>query len=166
MKPATPNVPGSESRSAVRHMMKSNNLWTSCALMLHLAGCASMGGSEAENYSTINGGDYVQEVRPDIYLIISKSGYYIPDEADPLLVVDKLITKLAGQGPEAARKRWEARANIVCGAEGYRAYKIEAFTYSANTGPYPRWIAAKSAYAVCNRKNYSDSGLKALFPYW
>lgn len=135
-------------------------------LFLGLGGCASTGGSENTGFSTINGGDHIQEVRPDIFLIISKSGYYIPDEEVPWMVIDKLVSKLSGQGPVAASNRWEVRANLICGSNGYRAYKIETFSYSANTGPYPRWVAGKSAYAVCNRKNYSETEIKALFPDW
>lgn len=82
------------------------------------------------------------------------------------MVVDKLMSKISGQGPAAASKRWEARANAVCGEKGYRVYKVETFSYSANTGPYPRWIAGQSAYAVCNRKQYSEADIKALFPDW
>ena len=146
--------------------MRINRLGAICGLMLFVAGCATTGGSEGDNYSTINGGDRVQEVRPDVFLIVSKSGYYIPDEEMPLMVVDKLMSKISGQGPAAASKRWEARAKVVCGEKGYRAYKVETFSYSANTGPYPRWIASKSAYAVCNRKQYSEADIKALFPDW
>lgn len=143
--------------------MRAERFGIAGCLVVGIAGCASTGDG---NYSTINGGDHVQEVRPDIFLIISKSGFYIPDEKMPLMVVDKLMSRVSGQGPAAASKRWEVRANVVCGAEGYRAYKVEMFSYSANTGPYPRWIAGKSAYAVCNRKNYSDADIKALFPDW
>jgi hypothetical protein len=137
-----------------------------CALAFCVAGCASTGTGGDDGYSTINGGDHVQEVRPDIFLIISKSGFYIPDGEMPLMVIDKLMSKVSGQGPAAASKRWLARANAVCGAEGYRAYKVETFIYSANTDPYPRWIAGKSAYVACNRKNYSEADIKALFPDW
>lgn len=140
--------------------------WGMACLILGMTGCASTGGREGDNYSTVKGGDYVQEVRPDIFLIISKSGFYIPDDEVPLMVVDKLMSRISGQGPATASRRWEARANAVCGEKGYRAYKAEAFTYSDNTGPYPRWIAAKSAYAVCNRKQYSEADIKALFPDW
>lgn len=146
--------------------MRPDRFWMMGCLVLGMAGCASTGGGEGNNYSTINGGDRVQEVRPDIFLIVSKSGFYIPDEEMPLMVVDKLMSRISGQGPVAASKRWEARANAVCGAKGYRAYKVETFSYSANTGPYPRWIAGKSAYAACNRKGYSEADIKALFPDW
>lgn len=145
-------------------VMRPNKFWMIGCLVLGMAGCVTTG--EGDNYSTVNGGDHVQEVRPDIFLIISKSGFYIPDEKEPLLVIDKLISKATGQGPAAASKRWEIRANALCGSEGYRAYKPETYTYSANTGPYPRWIAVKAAYAACNRKKYTDADIKALFPDW
>ena len=135
-------------------------------LVLSIAGCASIGGGEGDNYSTVNGGDHVQEVRPDVFLIISKSGFYIPDKEAPWMVIDKLISKAMGQGPAAASKRWETRANALCGPEGYQGYKPETYTYSANTGPYPRWVAVNVAYAVCNRKKYSKADITALFPDW
>lgn len=136
-------------------------------LLLALVGCTTLGSGESDgDYSTLNGGDYVQEVRPDVFFITSKSGFYIPDEEVPLMVVDKLASKAFGQGPAAASKRWEMRAAKACGPEGYRAYKVETFSFSANTGPYPRWIAGKSAYAVCNRKQYSEANIKTMFPDW
>ena len=146
--------------------MNLNQLWMACGLTLCVAGCASTGGGGGDNYSTINGGDHIEEVRPDVFLIISKSGFYIPDGEMPWMVIDKLMSSVSGQGPAAASKRWEARANTACGTDGYRAYKVETFSYSANTGPYPRWIAGQSGYAVCNRKNYSEADVKALFPDW
>lgn len=146
--------------------MSRNELLVVFCVTFGMIGCASTGGGEGDNYSTITGGDRVQEVRPGVFLIVSKSGFYIPDEEMPLMVIDKLMSKISGQGPAAASKRWEARANVVCGEKGYRAYKVETFSYSANTGPYPRWIAGKSAYAVCNRKQYSEADIKALFPDW
>src|SRR3569623_63212 len=146
--------------------MSPNKLWAVLCVTLGLAGCASTGGVGGDNYSMFSGGDRVEEVRPDIFLIVSKSGFYIPDEEMPLMVVDKLMSRISGQGPAAASKRWAARANVVCGEQGYRAYKVETFSYSANTGPYPRWIAGKSAYAVCNRKQYSEADIKTLFPDW
>lgn len=146
--------------------MRVARLGVVLGLTLFAAGCASTGGGGDANYSSITGGDHVQEVQPDVFLIISKSGFYIPDEEMPLMVIDKLMSRMSGQGPAAANKRWEARANAVCGEKGYRAYKVETFVYSANTGPYPRWIAGKSAYAVCSRKQYSEADIKALFPDW
>lgn len=136
------------------------------SLVMSVTGCASTGGVGDDNYSTITGGDRVEEVRPDVFLIVSKSGFYIPDQEVPLMVVDKLMSKISGQGPAAASKRWEDRANAACGEKGYSAYKVETFSYPANTGPYPRWIAGKSAYAVCKRKQYSGAEIKALFPDW
>jgi len=145
-----------------------NNLYKSCMifmLTLGMTACASVDGDGRDDYSTLNGGDHVQEVRPDVFFIISKSGYYVPDEA-PLMLIDKLISKAVGQGPATAKQRWEMRAAATCGADGYRTFKVETFSHSANTGPYPRWIATHAAYAVCNRKQYSDADIKALFPDW
>lgn len=147
-------------------MMSARRLWIMGCVVLCLGGCASTGGGADDDYSTITGGDHVREVRPDVFLIISKSGFYIPDEEMPLMVVDKLMSKISGQGPAAASRRWEAKANAVCGPQGYRAYKVETFSYSANTGPYPRWVAGKSAYAICDRKHYSETDIKAMFPDW
>lgn len=149
-----------------KYVLRPDRYRVMACLVVGMTGCASTGGGGGDNYSTITGGDHVQEVRPDIFLIISKSGFYIPDEEVPWMVVDKLMSRITGQGPAAASKRWEARANALCGEKGYRAYKLESFSYSANTGQYPRWIAGKSAYAVCNRKQYSEADIKALFPDW
>jgi len=129
------------------------------ALLLGVAGCASTGDSA-------NGSDSIQEVRPDIFLIISKSGFYVPDAEPSWMVVDKMISKAFGQGPGAANKRWQIQADKVCGSDGYHPYKVATFSYSANTGPWPRSIAVKSAYAVCNRKGYSEADIKAMFPDW
>ena len=128
-------------------------------LLVGGVGCASTGDSA-------NGSDHVQEVRPDIFLIISKSGFYVPDTESPWMATDKLISRVFGQGPGAASQRWELQAGKVCGSNGYRPYKVETFSYSANTGPWPRSIAVKSAYAVCNRKGYSEADIKAMFPDW
>jgi hypothetical protein len=133
------------------------------ALLVGLAGCAATGDYES---SSASGSDRVQEVRPDIFLIVAKSGFYVPDTEPPWMVVDKLMSKAFGQGPGAANKRWEIRAKEVCGSGGYRPYKVEMYSYSANTGPWPRSIAVKSAYAVCNRKNYSEADVRAMFPDW
>lgn len=149
-----------------KYVLRPDRLWVTTCLVLGMTGCASIGGGEGETYSTIKGGDHVQEVRPDIFLIISKSGFYIPDEEVPWMVVDKLMSRISGQGPAAASKRWEAQANALCGEKGYLAYMVETFSYSANTGQYPRWIAGQSAYAVCNRKQYSEADIKAMFPDW
>ena len=132
-------------------------------LLASLAGCAATGDYESDS---ANGSDRVQEVRPDIFLIVAKSGFYVPDTEPPWMVVDKLISKAFGQGPGAANKRWETRAKEVCGPDGYRPYKVETYSYSANTGPWPRSIAVKSAYAVCNRKKYSEADINAMFPDW
>ena len=147
-------------------VLRPDRFWVMACLVLGMTGCASTGAGGKDSYSTITGGDHVQEVRPDIFLIISKSGFYIPDGEVPWMVADKLMSRISGQGPAAASKRWEARAIALCGEKGYQAYKVETFSYSANTGQFPRWIAGKSAYAVCNRKQYSDADIKALFPDW
>jgi hypothetical protein len=133
------------------------------ALLASLVGCASTVDYQTDSAS---GSDRVQEVRPDIFLIVAKSGFYVPDTEPPWMAVDKLISKAFGQGPGAANKRWEARASEVCGSEGYTPYKIATFSYAANTGPWPRSIAVKSAYIVCNRKKYSEADIKAMFPDW
>lgn len=136
---------------------------TGFALLVGLVGCATTDNYESDS---ANGSVRVQEVRPDIFLIVAKSGFYVPDTEPPWMVIDKLLSKAFGPGPGAANKRWETRANEVCGSGGYRPYKVETYSYAANTGPWPRSIAVKSAYAVCNSKNYSEADIKAMFPYW
>ncbi len=133
------------------------------AMLVCLAGCVATGEYESDS---AGGSERVQEVRPDVFLIVAKSGFYVPDSEPPWMLGEKLMYKALGQGPGAASKRWEARANQVCGGSGYRPYKVETYVYAANTGPWPRSIAVKSAYAVCNRKNYTEADIKAMFPDW
>jgi hypothetical protein len=137
---------------------------TVISLSLSLLGCASTGDKSGDDYSSINGGDSVEEVRPDIFFIISKSGF--DGQNSPMFLIDKLIYKSTGQGSVVAIERWQIRANELCGSSGYRIYKPASFSQPAGIG-YPYYsIAVKSAYAVCNRKKYSEADIKTMFPDW
>lgn len=129
-------------------------------LSLMLAGCASVDGNEKTSFNTITGGYRIVELAPDIYLVTAKSGLYFP-AAEPLLPTESVVLALMGQGIKSARKRWVELADGICGAGRYKVYGVEEYSYRYSLA-YPQHVAAKSAYIVCDKGQYTDESVKKI----